>query len=70
LSPYTVLDIAASRRIWSMELFGEIGNVTDEQYTPAGYQTIDEAGTEVPLYFPAASRNYRLGIRLELTRSD
>ena len=69
LSPYAVLDVAVSQRIRMIDLFGKIGNLMDERYTPAGYQTLDERGAELPLYFPAARRNYRFGIRLELNTS-
>ena len=70
LSAYTVADMGASRRIGVIDLFGEIANLFDERYAAAGYETIDETGQDLPLYFPAPERTFRVGISVESGRSE
>jgi outer membrane receptor protein involved in Fe transport len=75
LAPYSLLDIDVVHRISAVEILASIGNVTDERYAPAAYLTsvldgFDAEGhpimRDLPLYFPAEGRSFRLGLRLDL----
>ena len=64
LPDYTVADLGASQSVGPVELFGSVRNLFDERYATLGYVTLDPTTfADLPLYFPAAERNFRLGLR-------
>jgi outer membrane receptor protein involved in Fe transport len=75
LAPYSRFDIDVAQRISAVEILASIGNVTDKRYSPTGYLTtipqFDGGGAivgmqDLPLYFPAEGRSYRIGLRVDL----
>jgi outer membrane receptor protein involved in Fe transport len=69
LPDYTVADLKISYKVkmqkFSTYLFFEILNIFDKKYSTTGF--LDPAGTpELIYYFPAAERNFRVGLTMEL----
>ena len=62
---YTTVDASVSRSWAGVDVQLQVQNLFDARYAPAAYLTMDETGAELPLYFPAAGRTWRIGVRAE-----
>jgi iron complex outermembrane receptor protein len=64
LPDYTVADLGLTQALGPVELFGSVRNLFDERYATLGYVTVDPTTFgDLPLYFPAAGRTFRIGMR-------
>lgn len=64
LPDYTVADLGATQALGRAEVFASVRNLFDENYATLGYVTVDPATFgDLPLYFPAAERSFRIGLR-------
>jgi len=60
---YTVFDLNLVMPAGPLQLVASVDNLFDRIYAPSAYLTTDEMGRDLPLYFPAAGRSYRIGLR-------
>jgi outer membrane receptor protein involved in Fe transport len=70
IAPHSVLNLLGGYRfMWGDGSQIELGlrafNVTDAEYETSGYMDYDAAGNLVPLFIPAAKRNFLAQVRVD-----